>query len=414
MAGKGDDAAIVVPPAGDVAGASAVSTVVSTSNSTSTSTRRSFPPSAKLGVLPTTVTCTFAAEGSANAVFQMRPGGVAAASTAASAAPVSTTMLHPSIITSHLLRVPKAAPGVSPHVCIDHHDYYVSVLQPLIGPDYLVGQRLVCGVTQLHPHLNRLLAAHDDDPHRRRRPDWAGCLVADNVDVALLVEDMTAATAATATIQFKPKWLAQSPTAPSGARRCRTCALSAALASKGPGKTSRTPKPCPLVLVAEEQALRANGTAKAADRLDDALWDYLSRHLGPNDPASALLPAARAAIVRWVRTTDLFRRLAVIQREYDPKGALCIRPGDDGAAAAQALDRLQTAMTLRDCTCYLRVSLHVDGRVSAVSAKLGDLDRKDGRRRLARWQAQERELIDGGFYTAAEEPRQATQCWLER
>lgn len=70
-------------------------------------------------------------------------------------------------------------------------------------------------------------------------------------------------------------------------------------------------------------------------------------------------------------------------------------------------------MTLRDCTCYLRVALRPDGRVHAVTAKLGDLDRKDGRRRLARWQAQERELIDGGFYTATELPRQPTQCWLQ-
>lgn len=392
-------------------------------------------------VLPADLTYTLAGEGSANAVFRMHTAPTASASTA------STPLL------SYLLRVPKAAAGVSPHVCLDHHTYYVSVLLPLLGADLLVRQRLVRGVTSLQPQLNRLLAARDQDPLHRRRPDWKGTRLAAGVDVALLVEDMngpatsprpslsaspSACPAPVVTIQFKPKWLAQSPTAPPGARRCRTCALSASLASQGPAQSGRRAKPCPLVLVADQAVTKGSQSAQntqsfsrnqTSNVLDNALWEYVCHHLEPADlpsasasasasaPASAsqLLqsPPVRAAIVHWLRTTDLFRRVAAIQQEYDPAGALHVRSAAD-STRLDSLDRLQTAMTLRDCTCYLRVALDPDGRLRDIGAKLGDLDRKNGQQKLERWQAQERALIDGGFYTATEARRQTTLCWLER
>ncbi|CAK7264848.1 Inositol-pentakisphosphate 2-kinase [Sporothrix epigloea] len=412
------------------------------------------PSSSQIVSMPSAVRCSFIGEGSANAVFCVTPicdmageksksssgrGGAATRGTGSSAdaGPLST----------HLLRIPKAGPGVGPDTCLEHHAYYSNILRPLFGAEWLVGQQLIQGVNSsgVHAMLNDMLA--DMDRGHRGRPDWVGTRVAENIDVALLVEDMTAACkepsypSSTVIIQCKPKWLVQSPSAPVGARRCRTCALAAASATSpatdgaelktGHTKNSMSykTKPCPLVLVAEPPS-----TSQEEVVLESALWDYVCEHLGsavaftsssPGSPSiklssgpalSLALKRARPAITRWLRTTDFFRRLAAIQADFDPCGALSVDSSAAGASALQ-LERLQTAMTLRDCTCFLRIKTSDDPTTSepvVISAKLGDLDRKDGRRKLARWQMQERTLLSGRFYLGTEKPRQSTQCWLER
>ncbi len=431
------------------------------------------PPLPLITTMPPAVTCTFVGEGSANAVFRLTL-------IADDDSDSDSTDNNTSLLATSLLRIPKANPGVNPATCLEHHAYYAAVLRPLMGSEWLVGHHLIQGVntTGVHAALNRLLA--DLDYNRCRRPDWVGTRVAANVGVALLVEDVSSAAAlGTTTIQFKPKWLVQSRTAPVGARRCRTCALSASalaavaksipLPPDGSGAngakgadsiSSKAPykyKPCPMVLVADPP------TTPAAERDQEAaLWDYICQHIGgggsssvPASPAVSNMSAssyfaptpstvpvallkARPAIIAWLRTTNLFCRVAAIQAEFDPHGALSLSvdtesPDAVSAAAGSpdsiantiALDRLQTAMTLRDCTCFLRVTVPPSSAPSpsspssppppaSVSAKLGDLDRKDGRRKLASWQKQERALLAGGFYLGTEEPRQQTRCWLER
>ncbi|CAK7568368.1 MAG: Inositol-pentakisphosphate 2-kinase [Sporothrix epigloea] len=413
------------------------------------------PTAPQIFTMPSAVKCCLVGEGSANAVFCVTPVSditnnrngcnsngqddtvSRGTGTSADAGPLST----------HLLRIPKAGPGVGPSTCLEHHAYYSNILRPLVGAEWLVGQQLIQGVVSsgVHTILNDLLAERDRDS--RSRPDWVGTRVAENVDVALLVEDMTAACktpmypSSTTIIQCKPKWLVQSPSAPVGARRCRTCALSAAsAASPRADETKRRTqdvkqsvlhkaKPCPLVLVADPPL-----TPQDEAVLETALWDYVCQHFGsavtftsssPASPSirsssastlSMALHNARPAVIRWMRTTDFFRRIAAIQAEFDPCGALSVQTATDDAADPY-LDRLQTAMTLRDCTCFLRITTS-DGQTSSepvqISAKLGDLDRKDGRRKLTQWQIQERTLISGGFYLGTEEPRQQTRCWLER
>ncbi|KAL1903301.1 Inositol-pentakisphosphate 2-kinase [Sporothrix stenoceras] len=426
--------------------------------------------------MPSAVTCTFVGEGSANVVFSVLlandvdddSNGAQDGDSQAVKAVGAVKDANPKKadagagpLSTHLLRIPKAGPGVSPTTCLEHQAYYSSVLRPLLGADCLVGQHLIQGVvsTGVHAVLNGLL--NDLDHSRRRRRDWVGTGVAANVDVALLVEDMTSACkrasspSTTTTIQCKPKWLVQSPSAPAEARRCRTCALSAASAAPSCSSESSTTangatnghagrvksakvhkiKPCPMVLVADPPT-----TPQEEAELEAALWDYICKNLGSamscstssptpapinaSSPPVALLKA-RPTIIRWMRTTDLFHRMAAIQAEFDPHGALSVEvEADDGVvpsttqATSVALDRLQTAMTLRDCTCFLRVTTGESSAATAapvsVSAKLGDLDRKDGRRKLVRWQAQERTLLEGGYYLGTEEPRQQTHCWLER
>ena len=69
-----------------------------------------------------------------------------------------------------------------------------------------------------------------------------------------------------------------------------------------------------------------------------------------------------------------------------------------GVLSAQAADvpNLCKAMTIRDCTLFLRLSGdHVEGR-------LADMDLK-WPHKLGQWKQVETDLIDGGWYTNSEE-----------
>ena len=66
-------------------------------------------------------------------------------------------------------------------------------------------------------------------------------------------------------------------------------------------------------------------------------------------------------------------------------------------------------MTLRDCTCFLRIP---GDPARPVEAKLADLDRKNAAAKMASWQAMERRLIEGGFYEGKEIPGVQLDCQL--
>lgn len=64
---------------------------------------------------------------------------------------------------------------------------------------------------------------------------------------------------------------------------------------------------------------------------------------------------------------------------------------------------LLAAMTLRDCTLYLKVGQ------SSIDARLGDLDLKTGKGKAEYWRDLERRLIDEGWYTATENEKPVGQ-----
>ena len=71
-------------------------------------------------------------------------------------------------------------------------------------------------------------------------------------------------------------------------------------------------------------------------------------------------------------------------------------------------------MTLRDCTCFVRIPADAS---APVEAKLADLDKKNWAAKLGYWQATERRLIEGGYYAGWEGPPPEgvrTDCQLER
>jgi inositol-pentakisphosphate 2-kinase len=83
----------------------------------------------------------------------------------------------------------------------------------------------------------------------------------------------------------------------------------------------------------------------------------------------------------------LLHQLRASQVDLDVHGVLKTTP--------DTIFQLCKAMTLRDCTFFLRRS------GDTVEARLGDLDLKQPER-FTRWKTVEMKLIDGGWYTNTE------------
>jgi inositol-pentakisphosphate 2-kinase len=198
-------------------------------------------------------------------------------------------------------------------------------------------------------------------------------------------------------VQLKPKWLHQSPNAPTNSRRCRTCALRAHRAAKRERTASDAQEICPLALIHGDVRIRRRAFAQiTADR---KLREYLA-----------------------VDAQPLLLELRECQVDFDEAGVL----GVEGETAIKSLCK---AMTLRDCTLYVRRngeqgsddgsddenyaaggSKRADDGVeggtsegdSTIEARLGDLDLKlPGR--LDYWKRTEQDLVDGGWYTNEED-----------
>ena len=104
-------------------------------------------------------------------------------------------------------------------------DFYTSSIRPLFKPGQLVEQELVHIDHQLVAQCNTRL---DELEHAHLRPvgrhHWH---IKHEEAHGLLITSMLPSSQKSALFHFKPKWLAQSPTAPPKSRRCRTCALAA-------------------------------------------------------------------------------------------------------------------------------------------------------------------------------------------
>lgn len=171
-------------------------------------------------------------------------------------------------------------------------------------------------------------------------------------------------------VQFKPKWLAQSPNAPEDSKRCRTCALRAQRQAKKQSTATDAQENCPLAMVSENAHDRRR--AAEATTADKKLQDYLV------DDAQPLL-----------------RALKENQQRFDPSGVL-------GDVSDDVLSDICKAMSLRDCTLFLK-----HGQLG-VEARLSDLDLKQPEK-LEKWRAVEEVLINEGWY----QNREAEGVWRE-
>jgi inositol-pentakisphosphate 2-kinase len=277
---------------------------------------------------------------------------------------------YPDTTAANLLRVPKAGTTAYPYTQLQ--SYWETSIKPLFNPEDLVQQSLLplADNTTLTKQLNTLLSTRESS----RRHDFRGSRVAET-GCAMLVEDMRAQNPDDVFLEFKPKWLAQSPSAPAASTRCRNCAREVYGARKKE-LTGSVPKPCPLKLLSNP---------------DEAVTSLLSTPSPQRD---------RLAV--WLRSDNVLKRLRDLQVKLDRDGPLKADAGDE---------EFQLAMTLRDCTCFVRIPSDGD---RPIEAKLGDLDRKNAEGKMGYWREMERNLVEGGFYEGTEEGGVAVDCGLGR
>lgn len=238
-----------------------------------------------------------------------------------------------------LLRLRKALPTTTS--VLESQVKFEQVIQSIIPPEYLVQQTLVKLPPDLQADCNRSLQQMEETGTRSRKRH--GTYLATDTIYGTLVTDMTpVGNQGQVVIDFKPKWLAQSPSAPPGAKRCRNCALRAM--RKASGKVEDEPSYgretqsapsylCPLDLVSEESA-RVRLAVKGI--MDHSKWRPSAREwLAPR-------------LADYLTANPIVRLLRSLQQSLDPMGVLQANVNDPD---------FLTAMTLRDCTMFVVVGI---------------------------------------------------------
>ncbi|KAG5952647.1 hypothetical protein E4U57_005916 [Claviceps arundinis] len=270
-----------------------------------------------------------------------------------------------------LLRVAKV-PSLGAPLTYNYHlqqQYLQTAIRPILG-EHVVHQELVMlHETNIVQELNNLLR----DINHTRRDKFKGTYVGES-EWGFLIEDMRPQALDTCIlVEFKPKWLSQSPSAPKDAIRCRQCAMELRNLIKdlSINKTHPERKPCPLALLSPDGPRPVCSPFRMAPHLadDDADHDFYEK------------------ILRRIASSDAIRDLKKQQDIHDKVGPL---------HASRSDPFFPLAMTLRDCTCFAQI----DKRSQSVRIRFGDFDWKDPLVKFERWAGVEAELVNGGFYTS--------------
>ncbi|KAL7626250.1 Inositol-pentakisphosphate 2-kinase [Parahypoxylon ruwenzoriense] len=288
----------------------------------------------------------YRAEGRANVVFSIRE-------------PRKDPAVPRGFFRGTLLRVPKATPNITPCNYETLHDFQEKIVDVHVGREHIVPQILV-GISQ--SVANSLNARRES---ALRVKGVRGDQSTIQAGYTMLVEDM-GPSPDYITLEFKPKWLAQSPMAPRDATRCRTCAREALRNGDKIKKGMKISTPvCPLGLLHENRAV----VMSAIDRLTPKWSERDRRRL-----ADAL------------KDSGVLERLKDLQVEGDSGDALFTRPSDA---------RFGLSMTLRDCSCFVRMPIDPN---SPVIIKLADVDKKNWREKQSYWQERHNDLVSNGWY----------------
>ncbi|KAL8778837.1 MAG: hypothetical protein Q9213_007229 [Squamulea squamosa] len=278
-----------------------------------------------------------------------------------------------------LLRLRKDVPSVTP--VVESHRHYEEHIEPLFPAESLVEQ-LLCRITPGFVRKCNAALRIEEEPLMKRPKKRHGTNLSETEPYGLLITDMTCDDKHAST-EFKPKWLAQSPSAPKDSKRCRTCALRALRDVKTNANSTIFGRDagdfCPLKLVSgDEDVIRPS--------LEPILIKSIGAPLDMFGFIDQTLP--------YFQNLHLFRLLRDLQIEKDPKGILKIDPSD--------VD-FMTAMALRDCTFFLKIPNQYEKAGARIEARLGDLDLKtpDGGK-AEYWRETEQQLINEGWYTATE------------
>ena len=262
-----------------------------------------------------------------------------------------------------LVRLRKRTSSTTP--VADSQNHFENSIKPLFPFENLVQQVLFRPSKGLLRDCNVRLREMEKKGARPAKRH--GVYLAEDEMYGMLVTDMSRNDDSCRFFEFKPKWLVQSPSAPQKSIRCRTCALRAM-------KKGARPSFCPLDLMDK-------------DRITPAVCCIMGLDPRRRKEYSDLEKETLVRIRDFLLKDPLLRRLKQLQTSKDPNGVL--------EANVISPDFL-AAMTLRDCTLYLKV-----GQTS-IDARLGDLDLKTGKGKAEYWRSLERQLIDGRWYTATE------------
>ncbi|KAJ5478638.1 hypothetical protein N7530_004147 [Penicillium desertorum] len=325
--------------------------------------------------LPSGVQLVYLAEGGANVIYRfVRKPLLATKEPKRPLPPPTHDTDHcnlPTQLKGKLLRLRKeTAADISYTEIVRNFD---TIIRPLFNPEELVDQTLR-GSSPVATSNSRTAELNGARPEKRR-----GSYLCLHEPFGLLITDMTTAgDPGTTLAELKPKWLIQSPSAPATAHRCRTCALRDMKNRESQLLGRKEQRSfCPLDLVSEqyENVLRATGLIKGCkDR------SRLARILYRNP------------------TLQRLQSLQKIERDVGLHGP-----------ATQSRE-MSLAMTLRDCTMFIKIP-H-DER-SSVEIRLGDLDLKTGAGKKADyWRDLETRLIDQGWYRGSNISQNSGECAL--
>ncbi|KAI1378284.1 hypothetical protein F4677DRAFT_443499 [Hypoxylon crocopeplum] len=274
-----------------------------------------------------------------------------------------------------LLRVPKATPDVTPCDYETLQDFQEKFVDVQVGRQHIVPQILV----RISQPVAAALNAKRNSALRAKGVKGDPSTI--HAGYAMLVEDMGPSPDYLA-LEFKPKWLAQSPMAPEDATRCRTCAREALRTGKLRRKGVKVPTPvCPLGLIHEDRAV----VMSTIDRLAPK-WSERDRE----------------RLANALKDSGVLERLRDLQAEGDSGDALFTQPSDA---------RFGLSMTLRDCSCFVRVPIDQN---APVIIKLADVDKKNWREKQSYWQRRHNDLVEDGWYKGEENihPPIETACVL--
>lgn len=302
---------------------------------------------------PSDVRLQYLAEGAANVVYRIFPPDSGPSTSADlssepegfdSSTPLPTEIDPLQIdprLHGKLIRLRKDLSTTVPTA--DSQRHFESLIRPLFPNENLVAATLFHPSRSLLKECNTDLQAMEKRGLRptKRRGIY---LVADE-PYGCLITDMTCPKdAAYKCFEFKPKWLVQSPSAPAGSRRCRTCALRAMKrASKAEVSEKEISKAafCPLNLVSIDKN-------KLAIFVDHILGLDPQRNRTIDSPE---VLKEHDLLLRFLYKNPLLDRLRTLQLDLDPNGVF---------KADLLSHSFLAAMTLRDCTLYLKVCAFVD------------------------------------------------------
>jgi inositol-pentakisphosphate 2-kinase len=362
-----------------------------------------------------------------------------------------------------LLRLRKLLPGAPTTKQL--HEHLNTRFAPLLG-NYMLRCDLIELDSELIPTFNKILQDEEAAEY-----DWAGRPVTPKgrarrlLDAeerwGMLVEDMSCGNYLyhndedepeaedpgeewrdMATVEFKPKWLTQSPNAPSNWTLCRTCAVRLMKGHRRRGD-EEVPEYCPLDLTSGEKArveqavfaiVNTQNSVMIADptpgsdeedeSMEDAGEDQ-DQPVGAEQVSHELAKNLEMSLVTlltlFFQQSTVIPLLAELQDRFGMRGVftsatLALMGDKEQLPSEQEFERalvqarekegedndIWTAMTLRDCSLFLKVWVRrrMGKRMEArIECKAGDLDLKTGEGgRAVYWRDVERRLRKGGWY----------------